>query len=406
MRQLLSGLLLMALAVTAVRADDKKSADTKLSKAGEELQALKKEYDPILKKFNSERAELNKQYQATKDKEERKELLKKLQEQMADDPGPKFAPRFLAIAEKSPSDPAAIDAIIMALRNCRGPRAKNGVFAGAVALLQKEFVKAPEVKRVLPILANSGDDAAQEFVRDVLEKNPNRVTQARAATALLNVAEDAVESAARLKKDKELREKVELQRGKEYVEKVFAKGEKAHSEQRELESLVRGKYRDIIPDLSAGKKAPELLGHDIDGKPVKLSDYRGKVVVLDIWATWCGPCKAMIPHEQEMVEKLKGKPFALISVSADEEKQALVDFLAKATPKQKMPWTHWWNGNDGGVVEEWNVRFYPSIYVIDAKGTIRLNAKGFIDNMEERDDKLADLVDDLLKEVDEKKGSN
>ena len=68
--------------------------------------------------------------------------------------------------------------------------------------------------------------------------------------------------------------------------------------------------------------------------------------MLDIWATWCGPCKAMIPHEREMVERLKDKPFALVSISADEKKKTLTDFLAKDT----MPWTHWWNGSGGGEV--------------------------------------------------------
>ena len=55
-----------------------------------------------------------------------------------------------------------------------------------------------------------------------------------------------------------------------------------------------------------------------------------------------------------MVERLKEQPFALVSISGDEKKETLTDFLAK----EKMPWTHWWNGSQGGVLEEWDVRHY------------------------------------------------
>ncbi len=68
-----------------------------------------------------------------------------------------------------------------------------------------------------------------------------------------------------------------------------------------------------------------------------------------------------------MVAKYKDKPFALVSISADEEKKELEDFLAK----ESMPWTHWWEGADAPIVKQWNIRFFPTIYVIDAKGVIR-----------------------------------
>ncbi len=58
-------------------------------------------------------------------------------------------------------------------------------------------------------------------------------------------------------------------------------------------------------NLVVGKPAPEIEGADMDGKPFKLSDYKGKVVVLVFWGTWCGPCMAQVPHERELVQPSK-----------------------------------------------------------------------------------------------------
>jgi len=142
-----------------------------------------------------------------------------------------------------------------------------------------------------------------------------------------------------------------------------------------------------LEKLAVGKQAPDSEGENLEGKKSKLSDFKGKVVVVDIWATWCPPCRAMIPHERELVERLKDKPFALISVSCDAEKKALTDFLEK----EKMPWTHWWNGQKGGLVDDFKVEFFPTIYVLDGKGVIRY--KGV------RGEEMDKAVEALLKEM-------
>lgn len=144
-----------------------------------------------------------------------------------------------------------------------------------------------------------------------------------------------------------------------------------------------------LRNLAVGKPAPEAEGTDLDGKKAKLSDYKGRVLVLDIWTTWCGPCRAMIPHQRELVKRLKGKPFVMLSVNADAKKETLTQFLEK----EPMPWQHWHNGvkaDKGGVRDVYSVHFFPSIYVIDAKGIIRhKNVRG---------EALDKAVDALLKE--------
>src|SRR5215469_18018774 len=67
------------------------------------------------------------------------------------------------------------------------------------------------------------------------------------------------------------------------------------------------------------KAAPDFMLKDADGKTVHLSDYKGKVVLLDFWATWCGPCKIEIPWFMEFEQQLKDKGFAVVGVSMDED---------------------------------------------------------------------------------------
>ncbi len=144
-------------------------------------------------------------------------------------------------------------------------------------------------------------------------------------------------------------------------------------------------------DLSVGSMMPDLVSKDLEGKTVKLSDLKGKVVVIDVWATWCPPCRAMIPHSRELVGKLKNKPFVLVSVSIDAEKKTLTDFMKK----NEMPWTHWFDGRGGNVTKTLKVRAIPTIYVMDQKGVIRYK------NVREK--AMDQAVETLLKELEDSK---
>jgi thiol-disulfide isomerase/thioredoxin len=117
---------------------------------------------------------------------------------------------------------------------------------------------------------------------------------------------------------------------------------------------------------TVGALAPELEGTSTSGQPLKLSDYRGKVVLLDFWATWCGPCVALIPHEKELVERMKGRPFVFIGVSADRDRDDLQEFLAK----NNLPWPNIFDEGQK-LGHAWRVEFLPTIFLIDADGVIR-----------------------------------
>ena len=146
---------------------------------------------------------------------------------------------------------------------------------------------------------------------------------------------------------------------------------------------------DEMHNLTIGKPAPEIDGVDLDGKPLKLSDHRGKVVVLVFWGSWCGPCMREVPHEREMAEKYKGRPFALLGVDCNEEKSAGL----KAIQDNQMTWPNWHDGADGNgpIVSRYHIRSYPTVFVIDAKGAIR--------QKQTLGEGLDHLVEDLLKEA-------
>ena len=113
----------------------------------------------------------------------------------------------------------------------------------------------------------------------------------------------------------------------------------------------------------------------IDGKTVKLSDYKGKVVLLDFWATWCGPCKVEVPGVIEMYGKQHSKGFEIIGISGDRDKDALAAFVKE----RKMEWPQVFDGDlgDDSVLKLYGVTAFPTTVLLDRKGVVRsLNARG------------------------------
>ncbi len=79
----------------------------------------------------------------------------------------------------------------------------------------------------------------------------------------------------------------------------------------------------------------EVSGVTLDGRPVSLSRYRGKVVLIDFWATWCGPCRAEIPNILENYKKYRGSVFEVLAVSTDQDMEELKSFILE----ERTPWT-------------------------------------------------------------------
>jgi peroxiredoxin/predicted negative regulator of RcsB-dependent stress response len=132
--------------------------------------------------------------------------------------------------------------------------------------------------------------------------------------------------------------------------------------------------RDLKRLDKVGKPAPSFTSEDINGKAVRLDAYRGKYVLIDFWATWCAPCIGDLPRLQAAYRTYHDAGFAIIGVSLDESKTAVVDF-ARA---RNLPWPQLHNASGSAdLVEGFGVSSIPATYLIDPEGTvIRLDLRG------------------------------
>lgn len=123
-------------------------------------------------------------------------------------------------------------------------------------------------------------------------------------------------------------------------------------------------------NLNSGTPAPEFVQNDVTGKPVSLSSFRGKYVLLDFWASWCGPCRQESPSLRQIYEDFKDRKFTILGISLDAaDSKAL---WLEAIKNDKLSWTqvsdlkHW----DNQVAKLYSVRSIPETFLIDPNGII------------------------------------
>jgi peroxiredoxin len=136
--------------------------------------------------------------------------------------------------------------------------------------------------------------------------------------------------------------------------------------------------------LAVGNVAPDFVSHDLAGAPVKISDYRGKILILDFWATWCSPCIASMPHTQEIAAKYAGQGVAVLAVCTGDKRKRFEDWVklkAKTYPAMRFTF----DPHEQGTPAEsgrasfalYGVPAIPTQFVIDRQGTIVATTDGY-----------------------------
>ena len=262
-----------------------------------------------------------------------------------------FAPRFFALGNKHAKDEAAPDFLLWILINAH----KSAEMPKAAKMLENRYLQSPRLKPKMLAMHFSDAPEVEHLLRLVMEKNTDKDTQGLACFALAQMLKDrAGDDNQKLRK--EAMDLLDLCTTK-YAD--IPLGKDATIGKRSTPLLFEMRY------LAIGKIVPDISGEDLDGQKLKLSDYRGKVVMLSYWATWCPHCMKMVPSERALVKRLEGKPFVLIGVNGEEKKK-----VQKRVEKEQITWRTFWDGN-GAIAGKWNIEYWPAIFIIDHNGVIR-----------------------------------
>lgn len=257
---------------------------------------------------------------------------------------------------------------LLAEKHATDPRVARAV--GRVALYPPYGLPIPRHPSIPEYSAAYGP--AMALLRAVAARNPDRVARGQAAFGLALQAKRA----ARFADLQDLPGAAALRAaaGRDLAAVVKDYGDFPCLAARDKGGTTLGERAKAeafeLDRLRPGERAPAIEGADLDGREFTLADYRGRVVLLVFWASWCGPCMAEVPRERALADRLKGRPFAIVGVNGDEDADAARQAMADA----RIHWRSFSNGPAGAygpINAAWNVRVLPSVYVIDHAGVIR-----------------------------------
>ena len=300
-------------------------------------------------------------------------------------PAKRHAPRLIKFAVEKPKSPAAYQALVFALTMIPQfyPEADAiPHLQQATTQLVRDHISEKTLGMGAMMLADCKLPGAQQFLRDLLKKSPEREVQAVACYVLGRTMSSAENAITKKEAIKFLERTVEEYGDVKYRDKEM--------------SEIAGPLLFELKHLSIGSPAPDIVGHDVDGEEFKLSDYRGKVVMLDFFVNWCPHCTKMYPLERLMVEKTQDQPCVLLGVNCEER-----SVLRKIINEKKVNWQCWSDGPDGPIANQWRVNSFPCIFIIDHEGIIRHKFSGAPDP-----DEVDRVLTQLVKAANEKSKTN
>jgi thiol-disulfide isomerase/thioredoxin len=132
--------------------------------------------------------------------------------------------------------------------------------------------------------------------------------------------------------------------------------------------------------LKPGKPIPPISYPDQEGRLQALEQFKGKYLLIDFWASWCGPCRAAVPKVKRLYAQYKDKGFEVVSISIDDSKSAWI----KAMEEEQMPWQQWLSPDKMATMKNFLFSAIPTLYLVDREGKIISSYTGYSENMEQR----------------------
>jgi thiol-disulfide isomerase/thioredoxin len=229
----------------------------------------------------------------------------------------------------------------------------------------------------------AADQAAQEMIAEAKDPKATAMAHEERATVLMREASAKNKDEIFAEADKEY--KAALSAYPNFPGAVFGDGMAlAHLKQddaakAQFEAFIATSKDDSAmqqraqryadrPELARARMAPAFAVTTMDGQRVSLDDMQGKVVLIDFWATWCGPCREALPHIRQIAQKFQGQPLVVLSVSLDDSEAKWKDFVAK----NGMTWLQYRDGGfEGSVAKMFGVNAIPHTFTIDADGVLQ-----------------------------------
>ena len=325
----------------------------------------------------------------------------------------KFVEKFLALAAEQPNTTASLDALNWVIK-----RFESGNYADrALVLLAKHHAAAVKLDEVFIYIGNNPSLQVGIFYRQVIAANKNPAILGKAHFRLGIYLMRQLEISREVQAKPEAREKYDLFYGKDLTAYLLAMNH-AQNRKEALQHFVviQQKYASVktfqgqlgplaniqefkLAHLSVGGVAPEITGKDIFGKPLKLSDFRGKIVLLDFWGDWCVACRTLYSFNRTLHQKMEGRHFALVGVNSDTNR----DLTRRIMKIQQIQWSNFWNDGSrfGEISTQWGVKTWPVLYVIDGDGIIRLKSVGGHNRAE-----ILRLIEKLTAELEQKQSKS
>ncbi|MGB0715092.1 MAG: TlpA family protein disulfide reductase [Phycisphaerae bacterium] len=275
-----------------------------------------------------------------------------------------FRPKFRTYAEAHEGKPEAVPALTSMLVPGMMMMGQSPDVGWALDQLTKYHADTPDIEQhfraIRMAVMSAGEDRVIAFLEAVRKKSKNKETRGEARIAM---AEILVEESPMMRMMGGGDRSEKKARGIEMLKSVAADFAGTNLGERADRMLF------AFENLRVGKKAPELVGKNADGEEVRLSQFKGNVVAIVFWATWCKPCIQMIPHEREMVKQYKDRPFTMLGINSDGD----VSILKKTIKREKINWPTIFDGapDTGKIVNKWRVQAFPTIFIIDHEGVFR-----------------------------------